>query len=293
MKCIHACSLLLALILAPSTFGSALNAQQQASVLEEAQAAYVQGIELRSTDPSQSAKAFARSVDRFSVLVDDGIVNGPLLYDLGNAQVQAGEIGQGIASYLQAQALMPGDARIAENLAHARSKVRTRVQADGSEAVVDRLLFWHHQWSTGVRGTLFALVWCVLWGVLVVRCWRFVPGWRTTTCVSGVLSAALGVSLLSPWLGATSARGVLVQDDVIVRKGDAEAFAPRFEEPIHQGVEFRVLETRPNWLHIELLDGQDGWVPRDATEVIGAAGRRDAAMLCRPDGRPRVSSPSC
>ena len=173
----------------------------------------------------------------------------------------------------------PGDAKLAENLAHARSLVRTRVDTDAGTAVVDRLLFWHSAWSPTLRLTLFAFAWIVLWGVLATQCWRRVPGLRTTMTIAGVASVAFGLSVAWPLIAGESPIGVLVQDDVIVRKGDNNAFEPRFQEPIHQGVEFRVLESRPQWLHIELPDGQDGWVPRDATELVGhSGGARDGAL---------------
>jgi hypothetical protein len=247
-----------------------LTTDQQRAVLREGHDAYTNGLRLRTTDPSQAVTAFERAIDRYSVLIDDGLANGPLLYDLGNAKVQAGQIGPAIATYLRASRLMPGDARLAENLAHARAQVRTHVRAGGSEAVLDRMLFWHRDWSPTAKLVLFGLSWCALWGLLLVRCWRRIPGFRTSVAGAAVLSAALGASVLWPVLVGASPIGVLVQDNVIVRKGDSEAFEQRFEEPIHQGVEFRVLESRPQWLHIELPDGQDGWVPRDAAQVVGA-----------------------
>ena len=247
-----------------------LTAQQQRAVMQEGHDAYARGLQLRNTDPSQAVSAFDRAIDRYSVLIDDGLVNGPLLYDLGNAKVQAGRIGPAIATYLRASRLMPGDARLAENLAHARAQVRTHVRAGGSEAVLDRVLFWHDDWSPTARLVLFGLAWCALWSLLLIRCWRRVPGFRTSVAGAAVVSVALGTSVMWPYLVGQSATGVLVQDNVTVRKGDSEAFEQRFQEPLHQGVEFRVLESRPQWLHIELPDGQDGWVPRDAAQVVGA-----------------------
>jgi hypothetical protein len=55
---------------------------------------------------------------------------------------------------------------------------------------------------------------------------------------------------------------------VVVRKGNAQSYSPQFEEPVNQGLEFRVLEAHPNWLHIELFNGQSGWIPRSDAEII-------------------------
>ena len=67
-------------------------------------------------------------------------------------------------------------------------------------------------------------------------------------------------------------RGVLVGDQVIVRKGNADSFSPQFEEPINRGVEFEVLEVRPDWLHIELGNGEQGWIQTDDAEIVRVVG---------------------
>ena len=62
--------------------------------------------------------------------------------------------------------------------------------------------------------------------------------------------------------------GVLIQDDVMVRKGNADSYTPQFDAPINGGVEFRILESQPVWLHVEFPNGEDGWIPRDAAEFV-------------------------
>jgi hypothetical protein len=269
LQCLGAAAIAYAMLMPSVGVASNLTNAQQTAVLAEGHEAYARGLAERTNEPTQAKIAFERAVNRYGVLVDDGYITGPLLYNLGNAQVQAGLIGPAIATYLRAQTRMPADAKLAENLTYARSLVRTRVDADAGTALVERLLFWHYTWSPTLRLTFFALAWIVLWGLLITRCWKRVPGLRTTTALAGVASVAFGMSFLWPMIAGHAPIGVLIQDDVIVRKGDNTAFEPRFAEPIHQGVEFRVLESRPQWLHIELPDGQNGWVPSDAAELVG------------------------
>lgn len=244
-----------------------LSRAQQETLLREGQEAFAAGLADRTDDPAEARGAFLRAADRWSVLVDHGIVNGPLLYDLGNAFVQSGELGRGIATYLRAQRYIPGDARLSENLAHARTLVATQFAPDTSEAMLARLAFWHTHWPLSTRILIFGTAWCVLWGVLLVGRYRSIQGWKWMALPAGVLAVVFGASAALAMIGSDRA-GVVVQDDVIVRKGDAATYAPRFEEPIHRGVEFRIIEERPTWLHVEFPDGQEGWLPRDAAEVV-------------------------
>jgi len=53
-----------------------------------------------------------------------------------------------------------------------------------------------------------------------------------------------------------------------VRKGNGEGYAPQFEQPLHEGVEFTILEQRGGWMHIELTDGNSGWVRQREVELF-------------------------
>ena len=67
---------------------------------------------------------------------------------------------------------------------------------------------------------------------------------------------------------ATAMEGVLTANDVIVRKGNGEGFEPQFKQALHEGIEFRMLERRNDWLLIELPDGKSGWIRANQAEII-------------------------
>jgi len=56
---------------------------------------------------------------------------------------------------------------------------------------------------------------------------------------------------------------VIARDSVMLRRGNGLTFPPRYETPVHRGVEARLLFERGGWLQIELSGGEVGWVPRD------------------------------
>ena len=96
--------------------------------LNAAQSAYDHGIEVARTDPEAAQKYFIEAANGFEKVVNGGVTNGQLFYNLGNAQVQSKQIGSGIGSYLQAQRIMPGDSQLQSNLA-ARTKPNTKHMA--------------------------------------------------------------------------------------------------------------------------------------------------------------------
>lgn len=278
----HLTTMLIACLWTSQTFAidTQLTRDQQVKILDEAQASYDEAASLLRSDPESADELFRESTERFQLLIDSGIINGDLYYDLGNAYLQSGDLGRAVANYLRADAINPDDPRIEANLTHARSLVRPQVAREGSDALLHRLTFWHHGWPIKWRVILFASFWSILWASILMRFWRSYPGFLWLSSVAAALAIAFGASsLLSLSEFASWQQGVLIRDDVVVRKGNAESFSPQFEQPVNQGLEFRVLEQRSDWLHIELNNGDTGWIPRSDAEIVSEEMPADMATI--------------
>jgi uncharacterized protein YgiM (DUF1202 family) len=84
-----------------------------------------------------------------------------------------------------------------------------------------------------------------------------------------VIWLALGVSVaVQTWSDARTTEAVIIEDNVVVRKGNGEGFEPQFKQKLHEGVELVVLEQQRGWCHIELPDGKTGWVKSSQLERI-------------------------
>lgn len=257
------CAILLAV-----TAAAALSREQHLAVLDEAQQAAERGAALRRTNPRQAQEAFHEAAEKFQLLVDDGVRNGRLYYNLGNARLESGRLGRAIASYRRAERLIPGDARLAHNLAHARSLRRTEIGESAETSALRTLFFWHYRTSPRTRATVALATYLSTWIVLGVHLLRPAAVWRWVVLPLGgiclVLAASLAVDLYLPPAPA----GVLVTDGVVVRKGNGEGFEPLFKQTLNEGVEFVVREQRRSWLEIELPDGRVGWIRADQAELI-------------------------
>ena len=247
-----------------------------ATELQAAQTAYDQGVESARTDPAAAQKYFAQAANGFDKVVKSGVSNGKLLYNLGNAQVQAKQIGSGIGSYLQAQRIMPGDSQLQSNLAHARTLVKDRFDSGGGILMED-VSDWWHLISFNSRLTLAGIFWIAAWSIAAFLLQQPTAARHETARVL-VRRAAWGLAMCGVILGATVLsditaaqpwpQGVTTSDGVMVRKGNGDGFDPQFAEPLSQGVEFRVLQRRPGWLLIRLGDGKSGWI--SATQATTA-----------------------
>lgn len=243
--------------------------QECVSLLNDGLRAYDRGTELAAKSPAEAGKAFREAADAFQSIVNAGIHNGKLYYNLGNARLRCGQLGRSIAAYRRAERLMPADSRLEENLRYARSLCRYDIPDRTERAVVRTLFFWHFDASLRARFLVGLAAYVLFWLVLIGRTFVARVPRRYPAAVCLLIWVALAVSVgLDFKVSATGREGVISSEGVVVRKGDGEGYAPQFEQSLTDGVEFEVLEQRRDWLHIRLADGQEGWIPTAHAELI-------------------------
>ena len=213
----------LLLVIALPAFGK----DYQLQTLETAQ-----GIFRASTNEAM----YAEAAQQFEYLVkEEGIRNGHLFYTLGNSWFMAGDVGRGILNYRRAEAYLPRHADVRHNLNAALALRTDLIPEKERHPLAAKLLGWHFNTSTALRGGLFAASWLVLWGAWFWAWRSSKKGARLTAIFAAMLSAILLVSLAAETLMKHRAEpGVIVAPEVLARKGDGERYAPAF----YQGRKF-------------------------------------------------------
>lgn len=251
--------------------GGLLPAQQSTEALfEEANEHFRSGNQLLGSDPEGAAGMYRRAALRYESLVSErGIVNSKLYYNLANAYLRLGDVGRAILNYRKAAHLDPADGNVTRNLEHARTMRRDKLESEGGSQIVETLLFWHYDFAFDTRLRLFAGVWIGFWGVVVLRLLgrSWVP--REIAIALGAASALiLGSVALDAVQARSEVAGVVIAPDTVARQGDGPSYEPSFEEPLHAGAEFRLLEERPGWYRVELPDGRRCWLAAGDVELV-------------------------
>ena len=225
----------------------------------------------KSNEPEEAKRLYAQAVLHYERLIkEEGIRNGQLYYNLGNAYLLKGDVGRAILNYRRAERLNPSDADLAKNLSFARGKRIDKVEVKAKEQVLKTLFFWHYDFSIAAR----FLAACVFFGVLflgltVLLWFGRKPGVVFVCGLSGLLFLCfMGSVVFERVMAERQVFGVIVAESVIARHGDGENYPARFKEPLHSGTEFELVKRHPGWLHIELPDGTDGWVPEQSAELL-------------------------
>ncbi|MEM7052173.1 MAG: tetratricopeptide repeat protein [Acidobacteriota bacterium] len=209
---------------------------------------------------------YGRAVRLYEGLIERGVDNGRLHYNLGNAYLRAGELGRAIASYRRAQSALPRDQDTAANLAFARRSARDALSPPGPSAVQRTLFFWHYRLS---RQELFAATLglnLLFWGLLGWRLYR--PNSEILRWLTGLVLIPL-LAVAASWATRTISPqrvAVIVPQEINVQSGTSRDSVVLFK--LHAGAELAVLDERPDWLRIALPDGEQGWLESQHTELL-------------------------
>jgi len=222
-------------------------------------------------NPEQAKELYKKAILAFERIINEGrIKNAKLYYNLANAYFLKGDIGKAILNYRRAEKLDNSDANIQKNLTFARSKRIDKVVTKTEKRVLQTLFFWHYDFSVKAK-FLFT---CIFFGVFcicvagIIWFGRSAP-WMVPSVICAILTTCFLISLvLESGTKASRICGVITIKEVVARQGDGQNYEPSFKEPLHEGTEFDLLESRPAWLHINLFDDSDGWIPKTAAELI-------------------------
>ena len=227
-----------------------------------ADAAYIRGLD-EVTGSTAAIAAFRESADAWRRAIDAGADGSAAWFNLGNALLRAGEVGDAILAYRRAERLDPADDDIAANLAEARRRVDRPIQADATDLDFVGVASWWHILGTTTRLWVAVGAWIVFW-LLLDR--RLAGGGRraeereaTTAAWRAGLGGSLAIAVIcggtvmaDRLLPAWRPVGVLVRPDIVLRSGNGASFEPAIEEPLAEGVEFAIVEERPGWWRVRL-----------------------------------------
>jgi hypothetical protein len=240
-------------------------------IQQRAEMAFQEGVRLRQSS-EQARPHFRNAAGYFDELAKRGVRNARLYRNLGNAYLLADDLPRALLSYHRGLRLSPNDSALRASLSEARERVVYPQSGNmGRPRNEER-----PPWLPHVRSgwLLFAAAACYVLGCVAVTRWRMV---RRGRLLAGGLMTLLIAVVLSGWLMIRAEESrqrdahplvVIARDGVLLRRGNSLVFPPRYDMPIHRGVEGRLLFERGAWLQIELTGGEIGWVPSASILVV-------------------------
>ncbi len=217
---------------------------------------------------------YLQAAQAYQQLVDLGVVDSALFYNLGNAHFKLGDYGPAIVNYRRAQQLAPRDPDVEVNLALARAQAVDQFEEEAEPGFLDQVGGTLRGWFTVHELALAALAAWILFVFLLLLfvSARAGTAWhrrgRSALAVAAVV-LVVGVLSLGSALYVESSRseGVIVATEVDVTSGPGAQYLTEFT--LHSGAEVDLVEARGNWVRLALPGAElEGWVPASAIEPV-------------------------
>jgi hypothetical protein len=256
--------ILATLLLTASGVVASPPAAPDSDVLAAAEQAFAEGVTHRD-DSAKARPAFAQAAAAYDELWQRGHRDPDLALNRANARRLAGNLPGAIAALNEGLAVARWDRPLQIALEDARSAVgyplvgdlATQCRPAPSKTIGTRL-------PPSEAWPIAALLWLLACGgvarfVMTRSAWWlvFVGVWLAALALFGGL-----------WLQDYRQRQrenaeplVVVADDVILRRGNADTYPMRLDVKLPKGVEARELTHRGGWVQIRLASGVVGWLP--------------------------------
>ncbi|QDU49615.1 BatD family protein [Gimesia panareensis] len=254
-----------------------LSQEQREILFKDANESYREGLALAKTDVVEAKDGFLKAASKYQMLVDAGISNANLYFNLGNAYLQSDQLGRAIANYERALKLQPDNRQFQANLNAAEAMAQT---ADTPQELTgpDRNLLLKLKnvnsilvKTVGPQAIILVLVLSSLtfWGLVI---WRTMGHqlslWKFATLPGFLLMAALVSMYLQADNTAQQGNAVVVEQHLQLHAGDGEQFAEVAVLDSAEGHRVQTLAHRGTWTQIQTRKGQIGWVPDQVLELL-------------------------
>lgn len=213
-------------------------------------------------DAAKNPDEFRESAKVLESMVADGVSNGAIFYNLGNAYYRAGEFGRAILNYRKAKPYRPRDTLLEANLQQALLASPGKLP-EAARPWWLHVMFWTEVLSYPNR-VLIALGFFALAPVVALasvllrhRSWMFLAG--GFVAIGSMF--ALDITLNSPDR-ALQTRAVII-GETVARKGIGKNYEAAFDSPLKDGAEFDILQEANGWTFGHFNGIGDGWVSNE------------------------------
>lgn len=209
---------------------------------------------------------FKSAIKTYQQLLDLGIKDATVYYNLGNSYFRDKQLGKAILYYRKAQKLSPRDNDIATNLNYSRLFVLDKIKGSSnfSSIFTDRILNW---------GTVNEFTFLTFLFYLGSASLGVVTFFKREKIIKRALAIFLALFLILLFFAVIKISGdsrqqeaVVISSAVEVYSGPGKEFTLQFTG--HEGLEVKIEQEKDDWYLVSLPNGARGWLPQDNLEEI-------------------------
>ena len=208
---------------------------------------------------------FQDAVDGYLRLIESGVQNGHIYYNLGNAYLRLDDLGSAILFYERARLLIPRDADLNFNLRYALDQTRDAIPA--SQSVIRQGFFWLNDLTFSELFWSFAVLNTAFFSILLTRLFYRAEWSYYLFLILLIFTAVAACSSGLKWYELdTDDRAVILNEEVNVRSGPDPQDTVLFK--IHEGTMVHHERSEDGWVLVHLSEEKRGWVQAKDLERI-------------------------
>jgi tetratricopeptide (TPR) repeat protein len=209
---------------------------------------------------------FSDAAGTYEKILASGQTSPNLLFNDGNAEFKAGNLGKAIAAFRRAELLAPRDSEIRANLDFVRKQVQ------GATISESRWHDWLGQLTLNEWALLAAIAFWLTFILFVARQIRptLALKLRGATSILILLTISFGAATgLQAAEHFSRQNAVVISNDVIARSGPFDDAQNAFA--VHDGAELFVLDRHDDWVQVTDGTGKIGWLQMKQVEILPGA----------------------
>lgn len=211
------------------------------------------------------------SIDLYNAILETGVENGELHYNIGNAYYKLNTIGKAMLHYERARRYIPDNEDLLHNI-----ELTTLMLTDKITPLSD--VFYVRFWNA-FRGMLGVAGWKMVFFIA----WYFAAAQGMLVLflrqhqARGLLKTGLMLSAIVIVVAATVFLSNSIVDkpgtDGVVMIQETSAYSAPIENGtqvfmIHEGTKVHITRSLGEWVEIRLADGNVGWIRKNSIDII-------------------------
>ena len=214
---------------------------------------------------------YEESIAEYERVVNSGIENGYVYYNLGNAYFKNKRLGRAILSFERAKRLLPRDEDIRANLEYLKLLKVDKIETSKPGWIAQLVIGLHNLFSLVEMTVIVWILYVILCTKIIVFILSQSPKLRSAVLhIGGIILALLiltGTSLFVKIQAAESTKTAIVMTtEADARSGPGDEYTKMFT--LHEGTEVKIRQSREGWHLISIPGGKGGWIEAEVVERI-------------------------
>lgn len=213
---------------------------------------------------------YFKAIDYYKKIINNGLNNGYLYYNLGNAYLKNDQVGKAILNYQNALIYQPRNVDIKTNLQYALDETKDQFSTEETiEPILQILIFWYYNLNITELIIITILSNLIMCTGFIYQIFNSNNILKISNYVVLTIFIVLFTStMIKIYNNYNVSEGVVVVKETDIKSGYDDSYATVFK--LHEGTIFKISETKGNWYKILLSNGQKGWINKNSIGLVNS-----------------------